>query len=229
MTLLSVIIVNYNSPFLEHTLDSVKTATTGIPTEIFLVDNNSQHFQKETLLQYKLTIIQNDKNLGFAKANNQAIKQATGDYILLVNPDILLEKDTIKKLLNYLIRHQHVKIVAPQLLNNNGSIQESARPFPKLQESILRRLHHTQKTEQPTQPQQVDWVSGACMLLRGKHYFDERYFLYFEDVDLCRTTGDVHYFPEARATHQGSYASRKLGLPLLYHSISTMKYFWKWK
>jgi len=74
----------------------------------------------------------------------------------------------------------------------------------------------------------VDWASGACLLLRGKQYFDPRYFLYFEDVDLCRTAGEVHYVPSAQATHLTQYASRKLSLALVHHTVSMMKYCRKW-
>lgn len=224
MVLLTVSIVNYHSTTLDQCLDSIITATKNIPTEIFIIDNSNNLHDKQPA-----KIIKPIKNLGYGKANNLAIKQAQGKYVLIINPDVILERDTIKKLIDYLARNTKVNICAPQLLNNNGSIQESARPFPTLTNQIKRRLGLA-KTNTPTntEPHKVDWVSGACMLLKGKHYFDDRYFLYFEDVDLCRTTGEVHYVPTTRATHIGQYASKKINKALIYHTISMIKYYWKW-
>ncbi len=240
MTLVSVCIVTHNSATIDHCLTSVHAATKKIPTEIFVVDNTSLPEYRQQLQTFKhVILIQNTRNIGFGRANNQAIKQAKGKFILILNPDVVLQTNTIQELITHLIRNPSVVIAAPQLLNDDGSIQQSCRRFPTPLISLARRLPphrllvpHVKRYEiqdlTHQTPTKVDWASGACLLLRGKQYFDPRYFLYFEDVDLCRTAQEVHYVPSAKATHLGSYASRTLSKALIHHTASMLKYYWKW-
>lgn len=239
MTLVTICIVTYNSPTVDACLESTVTVLKNIPNEIFVVDNNSGKYKPE-YLQHKYPLVQfifNTKNVGYGRANNQAIQQAKGDFILVMNPDVALEKNTIPELVNYLLRNKKVNIAAPKLLNSDGSVQPSCRKFPTPSVSILRRLgfktgqlndNYEMKDADHDTPMKVDWASGACLLLRGKQYFDQRYFLYFEDVDLCRTAKEVHYMPAAQATHLARYASTKLSLAFVHHTISMIKYYWKW-
>ncbi len=240
MALVSICIVTFNSPTLDMCLETLIRAVKEISHEIFVVDNNSTHHNPQEL-QHKypqVKFIFNKENAGFARANNQAIENASGDFIIIMNPDIILEKNTIPELANYMIRHKHVKIAAPKLLNSDGSLQSSCRRFPTPLVSILRRLPFLlfRKKIQEYEmldcdheyPQKVDWASGAFFILRGKQYFDPRYFLYFEDVDLCRTAGEVHYVPSAVATHLARCESNKLSIAFVHHTASMLKYYWKW-
>lgn len=240
MTIVSICIVTHNSATIDHCITSVQAATKGIPAEVLVVDNASTQAYKQHLQTLRTVIlIQNTHNVGFGRANNQAIERAQGTFILILNPDVILQTNTIRELVTHLMRNPSVVIAAPQLLNDDGSIQHSCRRFPTLLVSLARRLHLQASLQSRMQsyemqdlthqtPTKVDWASGACLLLRGKQYFDPRYFLYFEDVDLCRTAQEVHYVPSAKATHLGSYASRTLSKALLHHTASMIKYYGKW-
>ncbi|MBI4016822.1 MAG: glycosyltransferase family 2 protein [Candidatus Aenigmarchaeota archaeon] len=237
MTLVTICIVAYNSPTLDSCLESITKTAKNIPHEIFVVDNNSKIHKPNLQDKYPgVKFIFNEKNVGFGRANNQAIHLAGGNFILITNPDLILEKNTIPELVNYLLRNKHVKIAAPKLLNGDGSVQLSCRKFPTPFISIGRRLPWIRKKiiDEETAgfnhelTGKVDWASGACLMLRGKQYFDQRYFLYFEDVDLCRTAKEVHYVPTAQATHLAVYASNKLSPALIHHTASMIKYYLKW-
>ncbi|MBI4148392.1 glycosyltransferase family 2 protein, partial [Candidatus Woesearchaeota archaeon] len=208
--------------------------------EVIVVDNNSKRHNPCDIQNNhpQVQFIANMTNVGFGRANNQAIALAKGDFILVMNPDVILERTTLPELITYLNRHPHVKIAAPKLLNHDGSVQHSCRTFPTPAVSIIKRTglqlmknsiaaYEMQDYDHET-PLKVDWASGACLLLRGKQYFDDRYFLYFEDVDLCKSAGEVHYVPIARATHLGQYASRTVSTAFVHHTASMIKYYAKW-
>ena len=131
---LSIIIVNYNVKyFLEQCLKSVELSTKKIKNEVFIVDNNSQDGSIEMVKKKfpKYLLIQNKKNVGFSKANNQAIKKAKGKYILLLNPDTILEEDTLKKCINFINNHKKTGSLGVKMIDGNGNfLPESKRSFP---------------------------------------------------------------------------------------------------
>ena len=181
-----------------------------------------------------LRIIQNNKNLGFGKANNLGIRIAKGKYILVLNPDIILMKNTLSKLFNFMEKFKDANMAGCKLINPmTKKIDDSARKFPTFGSLILRRLGLKKEKGYPLatikQPLKVDWLSGAFLFMRKKYYFDENYFLYFEDTDLSRKTGKVYYLPQITAFHLGKRMSRKNLKYLLIHLRSMFYYFKKWK
>jgi len=233
MQKITVVVVNHNSQEIIECLKSVYS-TIKAQFEVFVVDNNSSddsvaRIKKEFL---KVKIIENTENKGYGKACNQAIKIAQGKHILILNPDIILEKNTVEKLLNYLEQNKDAKIVSCKLKNSDESVQDSHREFPTISGLLKRQIKtrfRTKKieTKEIFEPTKVDWVSGAFMLMRDKYYFDERFFLYFEDVDLCKTIGDVYYYPLVSATHLAKRESSKSFKLIILHIKSMIQYFSK--
>ena len=233
MPTLSIITVNYNSTEILECLKSVYS-TIKTSFETIIVDNNSKDDSvariKKEFPQVK--IIENTENRGYGAACNQAIKIAKGKHILILNPDIILEKNTIDELLKYLEQNKEAKIVSCKLKNQDGTMQDSCREFPTIFSIISRQIKTRFRTRKASQeeikePTRVDWVSGAFMLMREKYYFDERYFLYFEDVDLCKTVGNVYYYPKVSAQHLAKRESAKNPKLTFLHAKSAMQYFLK--
>ncbi len=232
---LSIVIVNYNvEHFLEQCLRSVFIALDGIEGEVWVVDNHSVDgslkMLKEKFPQVKL--IANQENVGFARANNQAIRQSTGEYVLLLNPDTLVESDTFSKCLEFMDAHPDGGGLGVKMVNGKGEfLPESKRGlplpsvafykifglsklFPKSRKFGSYHLTYLDKDE--INP--VDVLSGAFMLLRRKALdevglLDEDYFMYGEDIDLSYriTQGGYknYYFPQTRIIHYKGESTKK--------------------
>lgn len=256
---ISIIIVNYKSKEkLKNCLLSIKKADMrNINFEVIVVENNSGDSIEENYSWMKL--IKSDKNLGMGGGNNLGIKHAKGKYILISNPDIVFEKDSIFKLYNYLKDNNDVALVGPKLLNPDKSLQYSCARFPKIYLPLLRRTaignffpnyldKYFLKNESYDKIKEVDWLLGACFLVRKDEMFleenklfDERYFMYFEDVDLCRRIKEekrkVIYLPQAIAIHDHLRSSARMAWYLAIfrdklarqHIRSWWRYFLKWK
>lgn len=251
---LSIIIVNYKSKGkLLNCLDSIKRSDLlGVSHEIVIVENASGDDLSGLEQEYK--VIESPKNIGMGAGNNLGIKNSNGEFILISNPDIVYEPDTIKSLLEELKKDKSIGLIGPQLLNPDGSLQYSCARFPKLYIPILRRTfvgrffpasirRYLMKDESHDEVIEADWLLGACFMVRrpedGK-LFDERYFMYFEDVDLCRQLNNkglkVIYFPLVKVIHDHIRASaqKPWHQALLKdriareHVISALKYFYKW-
>jgi GT2 family glycosyltransferase len=168
------------------------------------------------------------ENLGFARANNRAVSEASGAYWLLLNPDTIVHSGAIAQLLGYLDGRVEVAAVGPRLLNTDGSLQPSIERLPTLFSEWwrlfhLNRLYPVSHYPAPVltsrQPRPVEVLNGACLLLRreavgGASLFDEAYFVYSEEVDLCdrlRESGwALHWVPEAVVTHRGAQSTRQV-------------------
>ncbi len=223
---ISIILVNYNSYSLtEQTLSSFLKFTYGFSYEIIIVDNasadNSGKRLKDNYPEY--VYILNDKNLGFAKANNLALNVAKGDYILFLNNDVIFIENTINELLNYLKKSNDKILIAPRLLNKDGTIQYSVYSFQTLWLSFttyffLYALFPKSKyfnryylmNRGVDKIIEVDGVTGAFMLFRKKDIielngFDENFFFYGEDNDLCKrfrdSGGKIIYYPKVSLIH----------------------------
>jgi len=258
---LSIIIVNYNSGRLvKACVDSIRRSPPKATYEVIVVDNASEDDSRE-LLATEVPGIQffpQESNLGLARGVNVGMKVARGDLILTLNPDILVLHDAIDRLLEFAKEHPQAAVVAGQLLNPNGSVQDScfrfytpftilARRTPLgllpagrryLQRVLLGEYDHAS-------PRAVDWVLGACMLVRRSAIdivgsMDPRFFLYFEDMDWCRRFWEagfqVWYVPSARFAHYYKRASaQEAGFSALFqpitriHIASGFKYFWKYR
>lgn len=229
---LSVLIVNWNAKeWLRNCLNSVYEdlrTCTGTNAQIYVVDNASSDGSVEMLMgQFpQVNLIDNAQNLGFAAANNQAIKSAEGQFLLLVNPDTLVHPGTIEKLIAHLRDSPQVGAVGPRILNPDGTIQVSAEPFPNLSRETWRLFHfdrlvhfsqYSKRFFQNQTAQAVDVLAGACILIRREvleriGLLDEQFFVYSEEVDLCMRIRDagwmIHWLPSATITHYGGRSTQ---------------------
>ena len=239
---ITVSIVNYKTP--DDTIACIKSILVHTQNvEIIVSDNNSADGSAEKIKKTfpKIKFIQNKENLGFGKAHNQVIAAAKGEYVAIVNPDILVEKDALNTLIKYLDDHEEANIVAPALYGLDHKRQPSCFahptlfvpfyirrwPFKYLFKKTLARyqLEHLDLSK----PQQVPWASGAFLVMRKKWYFDPSYFMYIEDADLCRRVGNIYYTPQANVIHKGGFKSRKSLKFWWIHSTNMVYYLWKFR
>jgi N-acetylglucosaminyl-diphospho-decaprenol L-rhamnosyltransferase len=227
---LSIIIVNWNTcQMLADCLNCVEATVKGFAYEVIVVDNGSTDGSQAMLGEQfpHVRLIQNQENVGFARANNQAMAVSEGRYALLLNSDALLVDNAAQALIDLAEAQPQAGVVGAQLLNPDGSFQASHTPFPSLWQEFMilsgvgRMLHSrwypSRGPEEEKGSQMVDYVEGACMLARREAYadaggLDESYFMYAEEVDLCyamRNKGwQVWYQPAARVIHLGGGSSR---------------------
>lgn len=200
---LSVIIINYNGiSFLKDCFYSLNDNLQGIPFEIIVVDNNSQDMSCDYIKKNfpEVILIENKENLGFAKANNLGVKKAKGDTILLLNNDTILQ-DHLLPAIGTLYKKQENGIVTIKMVDGNKRYIPGVGRFPSplrlLKISFLKDTRKVFKTGNFDEVlYNVDWVSGAFMLVRKSDYelingFDTDYFMYVEDVDLCKKMADI--------------------------------------
>ena len=194
---LSVVIVSYNvRPYLEQCLQSVQRALEGIEGEVFVVDNHSDDDSVKTVREHYpwVRLIENQENLGFSKANNLAIRQAQGDYVLLLNPDTVVAEDTFHGVLAFMDEHPKAGGAGVMMCYEDGSkAPESRRALPTPWVAALKMMGFTKRyymSHLPwDQPCQIEVVSGAFCLLRHEALktvglLDEDFFMYGEDIDL---------------------------------------------
>ena len=208
---LTIIIVNHNTAdMLVRCLHSIRSQS-GHNPEVILVDNASQDNSLEVTKDFFpwLKVIANKRNLGFARANNQALKISKGKYIYLLNPDTELKKGAFDAIIEFMESNPEVGLAGTQILNPDGSSQSSVEkryPGERHSKGELSRLKGD-----------IAWVSGASMIVRGSVMrevmgFDERFFLYGEDLDLClavRNAGwTIGYIPDALTVHWGGASER---------------------
>ena len=247
---LSVIIVNWNvRDLLQRALISVYTSWgEAIGLEVIVVDNAS-HDDSVAMLRSTFPAVQviaNTDNRGFTGGNNQGLAAATGDFLLLLNPDTEIVENALPRMVAYLRAHPDVGMVGPQLLNPDGSVQSSRRHFPTLPVLFLEStwlaklaprqlLRHYYAQEQPDDAvQDVDWVTGAAMLARREAVaqvggMDEGFFMYSEELDWCHRMRDagwrIVYFPEARVVHyEGKSSEQVVPARHIYFQSSKVRY-----
>ncbi|TNE53440.1 MAG: glycosyltransferase [Bacteroidetes bacterium] len=248
---MSIVIVNYNVEyFLEQCLNSVFNALGEVKGEVFVVDNNSidqsVNMVRERFPEVKL--IANKQNLGFSKANNQAIKQACGRHILLLNPDTVVEEDTFEKVVGFMDQHEDAGGLGVRMIDGKGKfLPESkrglptpsvaffkifglSRIFPK--SSIFSRYHLGHLSEFETA--EIDILSGAFMLMRKSvldeiGLLDETFFMYGEDIDLSyriQLSGSKnYYFPETRIIHYKGESTKKSSVNYVFVFYRAMVIF----
>jgi N-acetylglucosaminyl-diphospho-decaprenol L-rhamnosyltransferase len=224
----STIVLNYASwPLTQRCVASLREARVqGL--EIIVVDNDQEEVPE---LPPEVRLIRTGENLGFARAVNRGIAASSGETIVLVNPDSLLEETFFADMQAFLDAHPSVGIAGPRILDSDGKVQLSARREVSVisgllgRTSFLTRLFPKSslvKSQFPAAvasdaPTPVDWVSGACMVVRRETVdtigaFDERFFMYFEDADLCRRAREaglaVYYVPTILVVHHAGGSTR---------------------
>lgn len=250
---LSVVIVNYNVKyFLEQCLYSVVKAVEGIDAEIFVVDNDSVDGSMEMVAEKFPQVINiiNKDNVGFSKANNQAIKKAKGEYVLLLNPDTVVEDDTFKKVCNFMDKHSDAGGLGVKMLDGKGNfLPESKRglPTPKVafykivglsrlfpKSSTFNRYHLGYLDNDEIH--KVDVLSGAFMLLRKSvldkiGLLDETFFMYGEDIDLSyrivKGGYQNYYYPKTRIIHYKGESTKKSSINYVFIFYNAMVIFAK--
>ena len=232
---LSVIIVSYNVRyFLEQCLKSVIQASHALDVDIFVVDNCSED-DSVSMVQTRfpeVKLIINSDNKGFSKANNQAIRLSESDYILLLNPDTVLEEDALIKSLNFMETHPRAGGLGIKMIDGYGHfLPESKRGLPTPWTSFCKMSHLSQLFPRSAyfnhyhlgnlaenETNQIEVLAGAFMLLRRKvldqiGLLDEDFFMYGEDIDLSiritKSGSFNYYFPEARMIHYKGESTRK--------------------
>jgi GT2 family glycosyltransferase len=231
--LVSAILVNYNAGReLAAALRSIAEDLGARPWEAVVVDNASSDGSASAVTAFapRARLIQNRQNVGFARGVNQGLAATVAPAVLIMNPDCRLEPGAFGVLDAELQRDERVAVVGPRILNPDGSVQGSARGDPDMLTGLFGRSTALRRAlpnlavskrnvvaDAGSGSIEVDWVSGACMLARRSalervHGFDERYFLYWEDADLCRRLRRdgyrIRYVPAATAVHRVGHSSR---------------------
>ena len=248
---LSVVIVNYNVEyFLEQCLSSVEKAIEGIEAEVFVVDNNSVD-DSLTMVSQRfpfVKVIANSENVGFSKANNQAIRLSKGRYVLLLNPDTIVENDTFTKVIEFMDSHLDAGGLGVKMLDGKGNfLPESKRGLPTPEVAFYKifglskifknskrfgKYHLTYLDNDKIHP--IDVLSGAFMLLRSETLaktglLDEDYFMYGEDIDISyRITlagYKNYYFPNTRIIHYKGESTKKSSLNYVFVFYKAMIIF----
>ena len=233
----SVVIVNWNTrDLLVACLRSLAALAGGVHCQIIVVDNASSDDSVETVQRCfpEVRVIQNTRNLGFAKANNIGLAACSGDYICLVNSDIEVLEGCLPRLVAFMQAHPEVGMLAPRLLNPDRSPQATCWKFPTLQTTLgetffLHRwlpessaFHRGQMTKITAEtPQEIEVAAGAFWMVRRRALelvggLDEAFFFYGEDIDWCRRFHQqgwkVMLLPQAEAVHFGGASSEKAPL-----------------
>jgi O-antigen biosynthesis protein len=253
---LSVVIVNYNVKyFLEQCLHSVRRASENLQTEVFVVDNNSVDGSVKMVLERfpEVILLENKENTGFSKANNQAINLSTGEYVLLLNPDTVVESDTFSKVLQFMDAHPDAGGLGVKMIDGKGNfLPESKRglPTPSVaffkifglskffpKSRVFGKYHMGYLDKDEANP--VEILSGAFMLLRKSvldkiGLLDETFFMYGEDIDLSyrilKAGFQNYYYPETRIIHYKGESTKKgsINYVVLFYNamiIFTRKHF----
>jgi len=248
---LSIVIVNYNVRyFLEQCLHSVQNACKGIEAEVFVVDNSSVDGSVKMVREKfpEVILIENKDNLGFSTANNQAMSRAGGDYILLLNPDTLVEDDTLRKVVGFMDEHPDAGGLGVKMIDGKGKfLPESKRAlptpvvafykifglsslFPRSRIFSQYHLGYLDKDKIHT----IDVLAGAFMLLRKTvldriGLLDESFFMYGEDIDLSYRITQAgyknYYYPETRIIHYKGESTKKSSINYVFMFYNAMIIF----
>ncbi|HMO22294.1 MAG TPA: glycosyltransferase family 2 protein [Candidatus Melainabacteria bacterium] len=256
---LTVVVVSWNTrDLLDRSLETLKEdleRSSNLETEVYVVDNDSKDGSAAMVAEKHgwATLMANDDNLGFAKANNQVLRQAKGRYVLLLNPDTEVEPGALKTLIEFLEAHPKAGIVAPQLLNSDGSIQRSCRQFPTFTGMLFElvglsklfpkgskmgttfRAYKMLDWEHDDE-REVDQPEGACLLLRREvleevGLLDEGYFMLFEEVDWCyrikKAGWQIWFTPKARVMHHYGQSIKQVKARMILSSHRGLYRFWR--
>jgi N-acetylglucosaminyl-diphospho-decaprenol L-rhamnosyltransferase len=256
---ISIIIVSWNvRDLLRQCLLSVNsqslTVHRSLVTEILVVDNASHDGTVEMLRAEfpNVRVIANNKNLGFTRANNQALAVAQGRYLFLLNPDTELRPLALQTMVDYMAEHSDVGMLGPRLFYGDGTSQSSRRRFPSLMTAFLESTilqqwfprnrvltHFYMLDTSDDNTQEVDWINGSAMFTRREVYeklggFDEGFFMYSEELDWCRRIKEagwkIVYLPTAQITHyEGKSSEQAAARRDIYFNSSKIRYFRKYR
>jgi hypothetical protein len=240
---LSVVLVNYNDrEHLSRCLASLKGQLERLSHEIIVVDNDSSDGSQEFIRERypDVRLICNGKNIGFAQANNGGLQECAGEFILLLNTDTVVMTDAIDILMTAIQSNPRLAAVGPALLLKEDTFQVSFGRKVSFWPELLQKgfLNHFYRIwlRLSLKPRTVGWLSAACLLLRHRvlqevGFFDENFFLYFEDIDLCvriRKLGyDLLFQPQARVFHVGGATTTNLPMLSRFYYRKSQIYFYR--
>ena len=241
----TIVLFNEDIKTLRKTIDSFLKAP--IKKKLFLIDNSPTNILEKEFKHSEIQYIFSGEYLGFAKGHNLIIDSIknTSKYHLILNPDVEFSIDVIPKLVNEIVRHENVAMIAPKVVFPNGESQYTCREYPNPLEMISRRANIFKKYSQKKEYRDIDlsksfnpdFIHGSFMLFKTEDFikingFDERYFLYMEDVDICRKIDQMGkkklYYPNVQISHILKKESSKNIRLFFTHLYSSIKYFKKW-
>ncbi|TVZ56182.1 hypothetical protein OD91_1462 [Lutibacter sp. Hel_I_33_5] len=241
----SIVIYNEDLETLKKTINSFLQIS--FSKKLYLIDNSSVNKFKTYFKSKEVEYIFVGKNLGFGKAHNLIIDKINGksEFHLVLNPDVVFNSKIIFVLISELEKDKSLSMISPKVLNFDGTLQFACRKFPTFFDLINRRVkisnkqifHNTYQDRNLDKPFHPDFIQGCYMLFKTEDFiklngFDERYFLYMEDVDICKKIDAIGkkklYFPNVEIIHQHRRGSSKKIKLLFYHLSSAIKYYLKW-
>jgi len=248
----TIAVVSYNTKdMLADCLRSLLSSPPLVTYELRVIDNGSTDGTAAMLASDfpDVGLLSNAGNVGFAGAANQAWRQSLAKYLLVVNADTVFEENCVEALVEFADHHPEAAAVGPLVLNPDGSVQASARRFPSFLEGTMHALlgviapenrfsrRYKMADWDRQSEREVDWLSGAAVLLRREigekiGFFDDAYFMYVEDMDLCYRLRDagykVYFCPEARITHHiGQSSQQQSNRMIIAHERSMMRFYRK--
>lgn len=239
----SVILVNYNDKVhLRECLASLDESVRLFALKIIVVDNNSSDGSREFIKNDfpRVRLIGNAENMGFAVANNQGIKQSQGDFILFLNTDTVPPAEALSLLLQEMRANPELGAIGPALFKGKNNYQVSFGKKVNFRAEIIQKgffNHYFRlRLKKAGKKREVGWLSAACLLARRKaleeaNFFDENFFLYFEDIDLCyriRKNGwKLRHLPQAKVFHKGGATTSSLAITSRYEYRRSQLYFYR--
>jgi N-acetylglucosaminyl-diphospho-decaprenol L-rhamnosyltransferase len=251
----SIIIVSYNSSaVLGACLSAIRKQDYSGETEVIVVDNASADGTPDMVRENFpwVDLVAGDENLGYSKGVNVGIRRARGRYFFILNPDTVVQRDSVQKLADFMDNTPEAGITGPKLVFQDGNVQYSCRRFYNFKVLALRRTplgkifpkaqavqDHLMLDFDHASTREVDWMLGAAMFVRREAVeqiglMDERFFLYFEDVDWCYRMAQqglhVYYYPESVVIHGYARDSAQsvLNRSFISHLVSLFRYYEKW-
>ena len=251
---LSIVIICWNdSAVIQNCLRSIFETTRETELEVIVSDNGSTDESVKVIRERfpQVRVIENRANLRFAKGNNVGIHASTGDYVLILNPDTIIHEGALDNWVRFADQHPEAGAFGCRVLNSDGSNQEPARPFPTATRDLIAALYLRPlallsdkfvsdcywgwcgDTERV-----VDWQSGCCVMFRGELLrklggFDEQFFYYYEEVDLCKRVWDagysILYTPTVTITHLGGQSTKRFPIAFeLDKQVTRYRYHYKY-
>lgn len=253
---LTMTIVAYNNyQDIKEAINSILEHTNKkILKHIYIVDNGTNIASYEEIKEFKkfiekfdeITYIDANENLGFGKGHNLVLEKIFSKYHAIINPDIILVEDSFKKIIEYMNKKEEVGMVIPKIVDSNGNIQDVYREELTVWDMFIRMFckrvfkrrveKHTMQDQDYSKEFQVPFGQGSFLVIRTELFkklkgFDERYFMYIEDADLCKRVNEISklmYYPETKVIHKWEKGSHKNMKLFRYHLISMFRYFKKW-
>ena len=235
---LSIVIVSWNTAkLLARCLRTIYAYPPTGDFEVLVVDNASNDMSAQMVQKQfpQAKLLENKVNIGFAGANNQAIRQSRGRYVLLLNPDTEVKPHALEQLIHFMDTHPQAGAVGARILNPDGSLQTSSFPAPTLFREFWRLFHldvirpygsYDMADWSLDQPRKVDTLLGACLLLRRKALdqiglLDENYFIFSEEVDLCyrlqKANWPLYWLPQAQIVHYGGQSTQQVAAEMFMY------------